>query len=66
VSSLRNVASRSSNEHGVYNAHRAAGLLGAVLFETGLAAEGKFRRLSGTQIQSALRSSVAAVSKQVC
>jgi hypothetical protein len=31
----------------------AAGLLGAVLLEAGLAAEEKFRRLSGTQIQSA-------------
>jgi len=28
----------------------AAGLLGAFLFETGLAAEEKFRRLSGAQI----------------
>ena len=31
----------------------AAGLLGTVLVETGLAAEEKFRRLSGAQIQAA-------------
>jgi hypothetical protein len=31
----------------------AAGLLGAVRFEPGLAAEEKFRRLSGARIQAA-------------